>query len=111
MKFFILPFVFGIDKLLQIVKFLTVILPFRYEQIYIHDISHSKAELKLPSTSDSPIIDPHLSPDGSMLAYVRDCELHVLNLLSNESKQLTHGAEGNGLVSTVVGWSYCTRVT
>lgn len=66
--------------------------------IYMQDISlSSKAELKLPSVSGSPIIDPHLSPDGSMLAYVRDSELHVLNLLSNESKQLTHGAKENGL--------------
>ncbi|XP_011014333.1 PREDICTED: dipeptidyl peptidase 9-like isoform X2 [Populus euphratica] len=30
-----------------------------------------------------------------MLAYIRDSELHVLNLLHNESKQLTHGAQGN----------------
>ncbi|KAK7282566.1 hypothetical protein RIF29_11461 [Crotalaria pallida] len=66
--------------------------------IYIQDISNSKVELKLPSISGSPIIDPHLSPDGSMLAYVRDCELHVLNLLSNESKQLTHGAKENGVI-------------
>lgn len=73
-----------------------------YEQIYVQDISHPKAELKLPSISGSPIIDPHLSPDGSMLAYVRDYELHVMNLLSNESKQLTHGAQENGVVSLVV---------
>ncbi|CAJ1974395.1 unnamed protein product [Sphenostylis stenocarpa] len=66
--------------------------------IYIQDLSLSKPELKLPSVSGSPIIDPHLSPDGSMLAYVRDCELHVLNLLSNESKQLTCGAKENGLI-------------
>ncbi|XP_061337843.1 uncharacterized protein LOC133284779 isoform X1 [Gastrolobium bilobum] len=66
--------------------------------IYIQDISHSKAELKLPSILGSPILDPHLSPDGSMLAYVQDCELHVLNLLSNESNQLTHGAQENGLI-------------
>ncbi|KAF7816690.1 Dipeptidyl aminopeptidase 4 [Senna tora] len=65
--------------------------------IYIQEMSHSKAELKLPSVSGSPIIDPRLSPDGSMIAYVRDSELHVLNLLSNETKQLTHGAKENGL--------------
>jgi dipeptidyl-peptidase-4 len=73
------------------------------EQIYFHDISHSKAELKLPSIPASPIIDPHLSPDGSMLAYLRDYELYVMNLLSNESKQLTHGAKENVVVSPVVG--------
>ncbi|CAL5204053.1 unnamed protein product [Lathyrus oleraceus] len=66
--------------------------------IYFHDISLSKAELKLPSIPASPTIDPHLSPDGSMLAYVRDFELHVMNLLSNESKQLTHGAMENGFI-------------
>lgn len=66
--------------------------------IYFHDISHSKAELKLPSIPASPIIDPHLSPDGSMLAYVRDYELYVMNLLSNESKQLTHGAKENVVI-------------
>ncbi|KAI4307112.1 hypothetical protein L6164_030332 [Bauhinia variegata] len=61
------------------------------------DISYSKAELRLRNTPCSPIIDPHLSPDGSMLAYIRDSELYVLSLLSDESKQLAYGAKGNGL--------------
>ncbi|KAL7214104.1 hypothetical protein ACSBR1_026509 [Camellia fascicularis] len=64
--------------------------------VYFQDLS-LQPELKLPSTSSSPIIDPHLSPDGTMLAFVRDYELHVLNLLNNESKQLIFGADGNGL--------------
>ncbi|KAA8540038.1 hypothetical protein F0562_026730 [Nyssa sinensis] len=64
--------------------------------IYFQDLS-LQPELKLPSASFSPIIDPHLSPDGTMLAYVRDYELHVLNLLYNESKQLTFGAKGNAM--------------
>ncbi|KAF3795080.1 Dipeptidyl aminopeptidase 4 [Nymphaea thermarum] len=61
--------------------------------IYVQDVPGLEAELKLPSTSCSPIIDPHLSPDGSMLAYVRDHELYVLNLSSGESTQLTSGAK------------------
>ncbi|KAL6132150.1 hypothetical protein ACLB2K_070521 [Fragaria x ananassa] len=65
--------------------------------IYFQDLSCSKPELKLPSTPSSPIIDPHLSPDGTMLGYVKDSELHVLNLLCNESKQLTVGARGDVL--------------
>lgn len=67
-------------------------------QIYFQDMS-LQPELKLPSKPCSPIIDPHLSPDGTMLAYVRDYELHVLNLLCNKSKQLTFGADDNVLVS------------
>ncbi|KAD5961201.1 hypothetical protein E3N88_12674 [Mikania micrantha] len=60
--------------------------------IYFMDHS-SQPLLKLPSGS-SPIVDPHLSPDGTMLAYVRNHELHVLDLLYNKSKQLTSGANG-----------------
>ncbi|KAK2973591.1 hypothetical protein RJ640_023241 [Escallonia rubra] len=62
--------------------------------IYFQDLS-LQPELKLRTPSSSPIIDPHLSPDGTMLAYVADHELHVLNLLDNDSKQLTSGADGN----------------
>lgn len=71
-----------------------------YWQIYFQEDTAAEPELKLQSTScSSPIIDPHVSPDGTMLAYVRDNELHVLNLLSNTSKQLTLGADGNFIVS------------
>ncbi|KDP43640.1 hypothetical protein JCGZ_22954 [Jatropha curcas] len=65
--------------------------------IYFKELSSPISELKLPSSPSSPIIDPHLSPDSTMLAYVKDNELHVLNLLYNESKQLTYGAQGNTL--------------
>ncbi|GFP81110.1 dipeptidyl peptidase 8 [Phtheirospermum japonicum] len=66
----------------------------RYEWVYTQD-NADKPQLKLPCVSSSPIIDPHLSPDGTMLAYVRENELHVLNLLYNMSKQLTQGADEN----------------
>ncbi|XVF10069.1 hypothetical protein REPUB_Repub07fG0151500 [Reevesia pubescens] len=69
--------------------------------IYFQDFSGSKPELKLPSMSSSPVIDPHLSPDGTMLAYIRDYELHVLNLLYNEQRQITYGAKGNILTHGV----------
>ncbi|XAR52212.1 Dipeptidyl-peptidase IV [Bertholletia excelsa] len=64
--------------------------------IYFQDLS-SVPELKLSSIAASPIIDPHPSPDGTMLAFVKDHELHVLNLLNNDLKQLTHGADGDVL--------------
>ncbi|CAL9121045.1 unnamed protein product [Musa acuminata var. zebrina] len=66
--------------------------------VYFQELCGSEPELKLPC-SGSPIIDPHLSPDGSMLAYVRDDELHVLSLSPVEPKlpnQLTFGARANG---------------
>lgn len=68
-------------------------------QVYIQDLSCSKPELKLPSVSSSPIIDPHISPDGTMISFVRDRELHILHLLHNEQHQLTDGAIDNAMVS------------
>ncbi|XP_042481268.1 dipeptidyl aminopeptidase 4 [Macadamia integrifolia] len=65
--------------------------------IYFQDLSCHKPELKLSSGSCSPTIDPHISPDGSKLAFVRDEELQVLNLLYGEPKQLTFGSKGNAL--------------
>lgn len=64
------------------------------------DLSSSpNPELIVPSSPTSPIIDPRLSPNGLFLAYVRDSELHVLNLLKNQTQQLTTGANGSTLVS------------
>ncbi|KAI3792970.1 hypothetical protein L1987_35582 [Smallanthus sonchifolius] len=60
--------------------------------IYFMDRS-LQPQLKLPGGS-SPIVDPHLSPDGTMLAYVRNHELNALDLLYNRSKRLTSGANG-----------------
>lgn len=67
------------------------------EQIYFQDL-HGEPELKIPSASSSPIIDPHISPDGTKLAYVKGNELNVLDLIYNKSKQLTSGAKGNIIV-------------
>ncbi|KAL5224206.1 hypothetical protein ABZP36_010845 [Zizania latifolia] len=41
------------------------------------DLSGTEPVFKLPSSPTSPIIDPHLSPDGSMFAYVQNDELHT----------------------------------
>ncbi|KAK8967892.1 hypothetical protein KSP40_PGU014547 [Platanthera guangdongensis] len=64
--------------------------------VYFQSISGSEPELKLPSSPESPVIDPRLSPDGSMVAYVRDDELFVLDLGGGEPKRLTFGAKENG---------------
>jgi dipeptidyl-peptidase-4 len=41
--------------------------------------------------------DPRLSPDGSMLAFVRDSELQVVDASGGESRQLTFGAASKGV--------------
>lgn len=75
-------------------KIIMVPLP---DGVYFYDLSSSKVTFRLQSQPNSPVIDPHLSPDGCMLAFVRDYELHVLDLLYNKEKQLTSGAKGSVL--------------
>ncbi|CAL9055027.1 unnamed protein product [Musa banksii] len=66
--------------------------------VYFQEVCGSEPELKLPSCPGSPITDPHLSSDGSMLADVKDDELHVLSLSQGKPKQLTIGARTRGKV-------------
>ncbi|CAL9184595.1 unnamed protein product [Musa hybrid cultivar] len=67
----------------------------RWEEL---EVCGTEPELKLPSCPGSPITDPHLSSDGSMLADVKDDELHVLSLSQGKPKQLTIGARTSGKV-------------
>ncbi|CAO2045522.1 unnamed protein product [Urochloa humidicola] len=60
--------------------------------VYFQDLSGSEPVMKLQSSPASPIIDPLLSPNGSMIAYVKDDELHTLGFSNGETKQLTFGA-------------------
>ncbi|HZN63217.1 MAG TPA: S9 family peptidase [Planctomycetota bacterium] len=49
-------------------------------------------------------IDPHLSPDGSRVAFVRDGELHVADVAGGGERRLTHDAQPgvtNGLAEYV----------
>ncbi len=39
------------------------------------------------------IVDPHFSPDGKRIAYVRGRDLYVLTLVSGREKRLTHSAD------------------
>jgi hypothetical protein len=61
-------------------------------------LSGAEPVLKLQSSATSPIIDPHLSPDGSMIAYVRDDELHTVGFSDGQTTQLTYGASESGKV-------------
>ena len=62
---------------------------------YVKDDIHSPARLLVSSGSVS-ILNPQLSPDGSMVAFVRDAELYVASVDGGETRQITHGARGSG---------------
>lgn len=69
--------------------------------MYLQEVAGLKPELKVPCSASSPIIDPHLSPDGTMLAYVMDDELYIQSLLHGVSKLVTPGAKRNSKVRII----------
>jgi dipeptidyl-peptidase-4 len=62
--------------------------------LYIHD----KKELRLLvyGSHQTPILDPKLSPDGTFVAYVQDCELYCISTVASipvaQPRQLTFDA-------------------
>ena len=62
---------------------------------YVKDDINSPTRLLVSSDSGS-ILNPQLSSDGSMVAFVRDAELYVASVDGSETRQITHGARGSG---------------
>ncbi|UJR25472.1 hypothetical protein I4U23_006818 [Adineta vaga] len=74
--------------------------------LYIHN--GKELRLLVNGTNQPPIIDPKISPDGSFVAYVQDCELYCIstNDTSAQPRQLTFDARGqpnktNGLAEFI----------
>jgi len=51
-------------------------------------------EVAAPDAAGHAVFDPHLSPDGSKVAFVRAHELWVADLATGTTKQITSGAHG-----------------
>jgi len=51
---------------------------------------------ELVAASDRPAVDPRYSPNGDLVAFVRDAELHVVQSTGGEPRQLTFGALDSG---------------
>src|SRR5918997_103562 len=60
------------------------------------DLLRGEGPLRRVTETPSPEIDPKLSRDGSKVAFVRDDELHVIDLDIGKDVQLSHGS-GEGL--------------
>ncbi len=63
--------------------------------LYLKDGADSPARLVI-SADEGPIQNPTLSPDGSMIAFVRDAEVYVVSVDGGEPTQITTGARGSG---------------
>ena len=62
---------------------------------YVKDGPDSPAR-PVVSADDGPIQNPILSPDGAMIAFVRDAEIYVVPVEGGDPTQVTHGARGTG---------------
>ncbi|WVZ80259.1 hypothetical protein U9M48_027751 [Paspalum notatum var. saurae] len=66
--------------------------------VYFQDFCGSEPELKLKGSPSSSIIDPHLSPCGCMIAFIKDDELYSLEFSDGEIRQLSFGARESGKI-------------
>lgn len=56
-----------------------------------HALGNGEASSEPPHAPDNePVIDPQLSPDGKLVAYVRGRDLYVLDIASLRERRLTH---------------------
>lgn len=63
--------------------------------VYVKDGADSPARLVI-TNDEGPIQNPTLSPDGSMIAFVRDAEVYVVSVEGGPPAQVTSGARGTG---------------
>ena len=63
--------------------------------IYVKEGADSPARLVV-SNEDGPVQNPTLSPDGSMIAFIRDAEVYVVPVEGGAPRQITFGARGTG---------------
>ena len=63
--------------------------------VYLKDGIDSPARL-LVSSESGPVLNPQLSPNGSMVAFVRDSQIYIASVDDGAIRQITHGARGTG---------------
>ncbi len=60
--------------------------------------------------SDAEERIPRFSPDGKQIAFVRDWNLHVLDVESGEVRQLTQDGEENTILNGITDWVYWEEI-
>ncbi len=63
-----------------------------------------------PLTATGGEEDPKFSPDGSRVAFVRDFDLHLVDLATGDERRLTTGGRENELLHGVTDWVYWEEI-
>ncbi len=79
----------GITQISRAEKADVAIIPLRGD-LYVQ---RGDAPLEQVTKTSAPEIDPKLTPDGAKVAFVRDDELHALDLATKKETKLTEGAK------------------
>ena len=69
---------------------------------YVYDLKSKK----ISAVSNSKIQEPSLSPDGSKVAYVRNNNIFVWDIATNNTKQVTTDGEKNRIINGITDWVY-----
>jgi len=78
---------------------------FRYSRLgvyYVYDITTKK----VTKVSEDKIREPLLSPDGSKVAYVKENNIYVFDMLSGHTKQITNDGSKGTIINGVTDWVY-----
>ena len=69
---------------------------------YVYDLKTKE----ISAVSSSKIQEPTFSPDGSKVAYVKNNNIYVWDIASNNTKQLTLDGVKNKIINGVTDWVY-----
>ncbi len=69
---------------------------------YVYDIA-GKSIIKV---SDNRIMSPHLSPDGSKVAYVFENDLYMFDLATGTTTRITNDGKINAIINGITDWVY-----
>ncbi|TBN14713.1 S9 family peptidase [Hyunsoonleella pacifica] len=69
---------------------------------YVYNVSTKS----IAKVSDEKIQEPTFSPDGTKLAYGFNNNLYILDLISEETKQITFDGEKNKIINGIADWVY-----
>jgi dipeptidyl-peptidase-4 len=69
---------------------------------YLYDIANKK----LRKLFDFQVQEPTFSPDGKKIAYAKENNLYVFDLISNKSTPITTDGQKNSIINGITDWVY-----
>ncbi|HEX6863773.1 MAG TPA: DPP IV N-terminal domain-containing protein, partial [Thermoanaerobaculia bacterium] len=76
--------------------------------LYLYPIAAKKLRRLTGTEAEEEI--PQLSPDGSKVAFVRDFDLHLIDLATGKETALTTGGQENEILQGITDWVYWEEI-